>query len=431
MRQKLIRAIRPILERQFPDFFTSTADLYVYFYKRGTELLRVGGILTYISSNKFLRAGYGRKLRQFFTDKVSLHKLLDFGSVPVFRANVDTCIVLVENVAWGSETFLALTFRDKADIPRLSEVFQKRAFSMHTCDLPADGWTLTSPEILRFIERLENTGTPLEEYVDGGFYRGIVTGCNEAFVINESVRQQLIAEDVNSAKIIKPWIRGREIRRWKTLSANEYLIAIASSANRVWPWSSVENALESERIFEETYPAIYQHLKSYQEQLIDRDDQGTFYWELRSCTYYAEFEKPKIIYPDIGKFINASYDTIGLFCGADWFVPTNDLSLLAILNSTLFDWYARHRLQSLNDPWAGGRLRFKRVYMRYVPIAVQTAAEKAKLSRLVERILANPESNEARNLQKKIDAQVYQLYGLADEDIALIEQTYEAAGMRR
>ena len=135
VRHKKIIPIKPILESRFAEVYTSEADLYIYFYKRGVELLRKGGILTYISSNKFFQTKYGGKLRQFFTDKVSLQELLDFGSVPVFKANVDTCIVLVENAVPDAEIFLAATFRNKADIPRLSEVFQEQAFpcALVTC----------------------------------------------------------------------------------------------------------------------------------------------------------------------------------------------------------------------------------------------------------------------------------------------------------
>ena len=432
VRGELIRAIRPILGQQFPDFFTSTADLYVYFYKRGTELLRAGGILTYISSNKFLRVGYGRKLRQLLTDEMCIQKLLDFGSVPVFGASVDTCIVLVENTVSGGETFLAATFRNKADIPRLSEAFQELAFSMHTSDLSPDGWALTSQEALELLEKLQGTGTPLEEHVDGDFYRGVITGCNDAFIIDALTRQQLITEDVNSGELIKPLFRGRNLQKWKTEATDEYLIAIASSANLEWPWSDAANDLEAEQLFAQTYPAIYQHLNAYRERLIERNDQGTFYWELRSCAYYSEFGKPKIIYPDTAKFLYACYDTTKTFVlDTTFFISTSDFSLLAILNSQLFDWYARHKFQSHNNPWAGGRLRFKKVKMTHVPIATRTEAQKAALSRLVKRILADPKSDEIRNLEKKIDTQVYRLYGLTDEEIALIEQTYEAAGMQR
>ena len=430
VRQELIRAIKPILKRLFPEVYIGTADLYVYFYKRGSELIRVSGVLTYISSNTFLRAGFGKKLRKFFTDKMCFHRLLDFGSVPVFKAGVDTCIVLVENATSNGEVFFAATFCDEADIPRLSDAFQERAFTMRASDLSPNGWALTSSEMLRLLERLENIGTPLERYVDGGFYRGMTIGCNDAFIIDKSVRQQLIAEDARSGKLIKPSLRGKTLKKWKVESTDEYMIVIASSVNREWPWSDARNDSEAEQIFADTYPAIHQHLNSYRERLIAREDQGKFYWEFRSCTYYTGFAKPKIIYPQTAKSLYACYDTAETFgVNSIYFIPTRDLSLLAILNSRLFDWYARHKFQSLNDPWTGGRLQFLAQYMACVPIADRTAAQKATLSRLVKQILANPESNGVRYIEQEIDELVYQLYGLTDAEIELIKRTYRDAGM--
>ncbi len=429
VRQELIRPIKPTLKKLFPEVYTGTADLYVYFYKRGTELLRAGGVLTYISSNKFLRAAYGKKLRGFFTDNLCIRRLLDFGSVQVFKASVDTCIVLVENAAPSGAAFFAATFRDENDIPRLSDSFQERLFSMHARDLSPNGWTLTSSEMIRLLERLENIGTPLGEYVDG-FYRGVVTGCNDAFIIDADTREYLIDEDAGSNELIKPVLRGRHLRKWKETSANEYLIAIASSMNREWPWSDTRNEAEAERIFAETYPVIYQHLSDYHERLIARDDQGKFYWELRSCAYYDKFEKPKIVYRRIATSLDASYDTKGTF-GLDttFFIPTIEFALLAILNSKLFDWYARHKVLPLNDPWAGGGLQFFAQYMKKVPIAKRTASQNAKLTCLVKQILADPNSNAVREIEQKIDSLVYKLYGLTDAEIELVKQTYWDAGM--
>ena len=429
VRQELIRSIRSVLERLFPAVYAGTADLYVYFYKRGAELLRASGILTYISSNKFLRAGYGERLRDFFTNSMCLRILLDFGSVSVFGASVNTSILLAENSDPDGEAFSATIFRDEADIFRLSDAFQERAFSMYARDLPSDGWVLTSSDVLSLLERLENIGMPLGEYV-GGFYRGVVTGCNAAFVIVESVRQQLVAQDPRSDELIKPLLRGRHLRRWKETSTSEYLIAIASSVNREWPWSDARDNTEAERIFAQTYPAIYQHLNNYRERLVAREDQGKFYWELRSCAYYDEFENLKIVYPDVAKYLQACYDTrkaVGV--NSTYFIPASDFSLLAILNSQLFDWYARHKFQSLNDPWAGGGLRFFSQYMAHVPIADRTEVQKAELSRLVEQILADPESGAVHEIEREIDALVYQFYGLTDAEIELIKQTYRDAGM--
>ena len=432
VRQEKIIPIKPVLEQQFPEVYTGQTDLYVYFYKRGTELLQVNGVLIYISSNTFLHTKFGKKLRKFVTDKVCLHSLLDFGSVPVFKANVDTCIVLFENAAPGGGTFLAATFSDKTDIPRLSEAFRERSFFMDVHDLPSDGWALASLESLKLIKKLQQTGKTLEESVDGNFYTGVKTGYNDAFIIRESIRQQLIAEDIRNGELIKPLLRGKALKngKWKAESAKEYIIVIASSVNRKWPWSETKNDTEAERIFSETYPAIYQHLSCYQEQLIERKDQGKFYWELRSCDYYEGFVKPKIIYPQTAKFLYACYDTIGTFAlNSTYFISSDDLSLLAILNSQLFDWYARHKFQSLNDPWVGGRLQFKKVNMEVVPIADRTDAQKAALSRLVEQILADPENDQVREIEREIDELVYKLYNLTDAEIELIKQTYRDAGM--
>ena len=430
--QRHIRKLKPILKKLFPEVYSGTADLYVYFYKRGIELLRPGGILTYISSNTFLHVEFGKNIRTFFTDKVCLHRLLDFGSVHVFKATVDTCIFLVENTVPNGEVFLVATCRDKADIPRLSEAFEENAFSMHVHDFSPDAWVLTSPETLNLLNRLQKMGTPLGEYVNWNFYRGLTTGCNEAFVISESVRQQLIAEDVSAVKLIKPSLRGRTLKdgKWKLRSVDEYIIVIASSSNNEWPWSDTTDESEAERIFSNTYPTIYQHLIGYRDKLINRDDRGKFYWELRSCAYYTEFEKPKIIYPHFAKYLYAYYDTAEVYgVNTIYFIPTNDLSILAILGSKLFDWYARHKFQTLQDPWTGGSLLFKKVSMEAIPIADRTDAQKAALSALVEQILVDPNSDRVREIEREIDTLVYELYGLTDAEIALIKQTYRDAGM--
>ena len=420
VRHELIRPIKPTLKKLFPEVYTSTADLYVYFYKRGTELLRVSGVLTYISSNKFFRVGYGERLREFFSNRMCLHILLDFGSVSVFGASVDTCIVLIENSDPNGEAFSTATFRDEADILRLSEVFQERAFSMHARDLSPDGWTLTSSEVIRLLERLENIGTPLGEYVDG-FYRGVVTGCNDAFIISESIRQQLIAEDARSDELIKPLLRGRHLRKWKA-KAGDYLIFTRRGIDI------------------EHYPAIKRYLNQYRLDLEPKKSRGqkrgrkigNYKWyEIQDNTaYYTKFEKSKIIYRRIAKSLDASYDTTGTF-GLDttFFIPANDLPLLAILNSQLFDWYARHKVLPLNDPWAGGGLQFFAQYMEKVPIADMTSEQKMALSRLVKQILADSQSDDVREIEREIDELVYQLYGLTDAEIELIKQTYRDAGM--
>ena len=128
--------------------------------------------------------------------------------------------------------------------------------------------------------------------------------------------------------------------------------------------------------------------------------------------------------------MRACYDTTDAYClQTTYIIPTEDLSLLAILNGRLVDWYARHKFQNLNDPWTGGGLRFIAQYMRNLPIAERNREQKAELSALVERIIEDPESNQVRDIEKEIDDMVYQLYGLTDAEIELIKQTYRDAGM--
>ena len=436
LRQERIIPIKPTLEQLFSDVFARQADLYIFFYKRGTELICVNGVLTYISSNKFLRAGYGKKLRKFFTDDQCIHRLIDFGSVQVFKASVDTCIILVENVPPSSEAFLAATFRDEADVSRLSIAFQEQAFSMYPRDLSPEGWVLASSDITALLTRLQCTGTQLYEHIQGRLYFGIKTGCNEAFIIDEAKREELITQDPKSAEIIKPLLRGRDITRYRTQWANLYLLFI--------PWHfplhedpEISGASKIAEIrFKKGYPSAYNHLLQYKNRLSNRNKAETgirYEWyALQRCanTYLSEFEKPKIIYPDISPIMRACYDTTKTYClQTTYILPTEDLSLLAILNSQLIDWYARHKFQSLNDPWAGGGLRFIAQYMRRVPIADRTDAQKAELSRLVDQILADPESGGVREIEQQIDALVYQLYGLTETEIELIKQTYRDAGM--
>ena len=430
IRHQKIHHLKPALREQFGDFFTGMADVSVYFYKRAAELLGGGGILIYISTNKFMRAGYGKNLRQFLTSEMSPKALLDFGGISVFEAAVDTCIVLVgKRLPEENHTLRVATLKVDSGTFNVQEAFQEQAFLQQVSHLSPAGWTLERPETLSLLETLQNTGTPLEQAVDGQFYIGMITGYNDAFIIDTATRQRLIAEDTKSSEVIKPLFRGRDLLKWQAPASDLHLIAIASSANREWPWSTADDS-EAERIFAETYPAIYQHLLVHREALIPRDNRGKFYWELRACAYYADFEKSKIVYRRIAKSLDASYDTKGTFgIGTIYFIPTDDLSLLAILNSTLFDWYTKHKFYTHNDPWAGGGLEFLTQYMKIAPIADRNSEQKAQLSRWVERILAEPTSDKVSALEHAIDQLVYEVYGLTEDDIALIEKTYRDAGM--
>ena len=431
IRHEKIKHLKNDLEIQFGDFFTSTADISVYFYKRAAGLIRDNGILTYICTNKFLRSDYGEHLRQFLTKYMSLQILLDLGNVPIFKAAVDTCITLInKTIPADNHSLRALTLKKSEEDIIIRDAFQKHSFPIELTDLSADVWAIAPQDTQTLLKKIKNTGIRLDVCVSDRIYMGIKTGCNDAFIIDTDTREQLISEDVSSEELIKPLLRGKNLCKWKAKSPDEHLIVIESSKNKEWEWSEMDET-DAECTFMETYPAIYNHLIAYRDRLLTRQDTGRFYWELRSCAYYTEFYEPKIVYGGLANHFKGFYETTEtLSVNSTYFIPTRDLSLLAILNSKLFDWYSRYKFQTLNDPWDGGGLSYFTQYMEIFPIADRTDEQKAELSQLVEQILADPDSENVPALEKDIDEIVYQLYDLSDTEIALIKQTYKDAGMK-
>jgi len=427
VRQESIKALKPDLAKTFAGFYCGTADLYTYFYKRGIDLLNRGGHLCYIAPNKFMRASYGKNTRQLLAKEVTPRQIIDFGDLSIFDATTYPSIIIVQKKIFphtlmgegqiGGEV-LAATFTDISQIENPEQTLQKIGFKLSCDALKDEGWTLERPEILALMDKLRKAGKPLGEYVQGRFYRGILTGLNEAFVIDEDTRKKLIAEDPKSTELIKPWLRGRDIKKWKAEWAGLYLITIPSSANKEWPWSKENTEAKGRKIFAKTYPAIYRHLSAHEDKLQKRDDQGQFWWELRSCIYYEEFEKPKIIYPDIAQASEFTYDTGRFFLGnTAYVIPTNETWLLGLLNSKLIWWF----YLSLSSMIRGGFVRFIAQYMEQIPIIAVIADQQAPIIKRVQKIIAHPDSSDVPKLETEIDQMVYKLYGLTESEIKIVE----------
>ena len=338
VRHEQIRHLIPTLRNQY-DCYTGTADLYVYFYERGFRLLRDNGILAYISSNKYFRSAYGRTLREFLVRHTTLFQLIDFGDAPVFTSIAYPSIIIASKTRAQDNHLRALNWESGPSIDEFGTVFQTEGFTMPQNALTADGWRLTSSAALNLLERLRNAGQPLGEYVGGQLYSGIKTGLNEAFVVDRETRDRLIAEHPSSARVLKPFLRGRDVKRWQVNFAEKYLIKIESSENREHPWSG-QSTGAAEQIFADTYPAIYAHFEPFRERLIDRHDQGNYFWELRSCAYWGEFQQPKIVYPDIARGPEFAFDDTGYFLGnTSYLLPTKEMWLLGLLNSKTVFWF--------------------------------------------------------------------------------------------
>jgi hypothetical protein len=411
VRQESIKAFKPQLKQAFGNFYCGTADLYTYFYKRGLEILKLFGHLCFIAPNKFMRAGYGEKTRALLAGDATPEIVIDFGDLPIFDATTYPSILLVEKAKAETDAkTLVATFTDPSQLDRMDETLAAVGFSMPIAALKPGGWTLERPDVLALMEKLRKAGKPLGEYVDGKFYYGIKTGLNEAFVIDEATRKRLIAEDPRSADLIKPWLRGRDIQKWKAEWAGLYVIFTRRGTDI------------------EQYPAIKRHLEQFRKDLEPKKSEkaergrkpGSYKWfEIQdNIAYYKEFDEPKILWPGISSDVIFGLDESRCY-GNDnnQLIISNDRFLLAVLNSKLVHFL----LTQICDRVRGGFYRMKMIYVEQLPISSATAAQKAPITERVRKILSDPDSPAVPRLESEIDDLVYELYGLTAAEIAIVE----------
>lgn len=422
VRHEGITALKPSLVEY--SCYVGTADLYVYFFERALRLLKNGGVLSFICSNKFFRAGYGAKLRAYLLKNSQLQRLIDFGDAPVFTAIAYPHILVTTKTDKpdAQQTFPALSWQIGQPIDEFRSVVESDSFAMPHGSLVGDGWRFEKANTLDLLAKLRENGTPLGEYVGGAIYYGIKTGLNEAFVVDRATRDALIAEDESSTRLLKPFLRGRDVKRWRVNFADYYLIQIESSENKQHAWSSFKKTEsdKAEKVFAETHPAIHRHLNQFRAALIKRFDKGRFFWELRACAYWNAFDKAKIVYPDIAIKSEFGYDEGGrLLANTGYIIPTDDKFLLACLNSKVV-W---HYYLSLTNTIRGGYVRFIYQYVTQLPIPNATPAEQAAISSRVEKILAAKAADSAADvsgLEREIDELVADLYELDEDERKLV-----------
>lgn len=253
-------------------------------------------------------------------------------------------------------------------------------------------WRLVDAETAARMRRMEASGVPLGEYVKGKIYRGILTGFNEAFVIDGKKRAELIAEDPKSAGIIKPLAVGDDVRKWHIRKRDRWLIVTKIGVDM------------------KRYPPIFRHLSQWKEQLVRRQDQGDHWWELRACAYYAEFDKPKIVFQEIATFQRFAWDADGTYGNNKVFLlPGADLYLLAILNSRAAWTY----LGFLCGTMIAGAYALQSVYMERLPIPRASDADRHAIESLVQQILGLKAADTEADVspyEAEIDARVEFLY---------------------
>lgn len=285
--------------------FAKTGDIYCLFYERGWQLLKPKGHLCYITSNKWMRAGYGEKTRGFFAKNTNPQLLIDFAGVKIFEsATVDTNILLFSKEDNEHKTLCAVTNKQNKDGVKNLSVFVQHSGAV--CDFSSsDSWVILSPIEQSIKRKIEAVGTPLKDW-DIQINYGIKTGYNDAFIIDTEKREAILAncqteeERKRTAELIRPILRGRDIRRYGYKWAELWIINIHNGIKGKLP-----------RIKIEDYPAIKAHLDLYWDKISKRTDKGDTPYNLRNCAYMEDFMRPKIIWKRIGSILRFSYDTTG------------------------------------------------------------------------------------------------------------------------
>ena len=411
VRQEEFKEEKENLKRIYWDFFNWRADLYTFFIKLAYNLTKKQWVYSYITSNKFLVRWYWQNTRSLLTNDILLKKIINFWELPVFEAAVDSIVLLwLKKIPWDKDVVEYVQAKNASDIYNISSFFELNKEKIEIKNLWIDEWVLQDPIKLKVLDKIKTHKKTLWTYYPQDIFAWIKSWCDSAFVISKAEKEDLIKEDAKSNDLIKPRFRGKDIRKWNADFKDLYVIYI--------PLNKIDI---------DQYPAIKNHLLKFKSQLEKRaTQQQRFEMQQPQERFTNLFKIPKIIYGEISTEmracvdLNQSYWTMKMF-----FIPYDTL-ILAILNSKLFDWYARMTFATLWDPWNGWRISFNTMYMSKVPIPEWNNKITLQIEKLVNEILERKKENLQANiskLEKEIDEMVYELYGLTEKEIKVVEES--------
>ncbi len=428
IRQEQIKDLKPLLQKQYQDFYNSTADIYTYFFALAYHLLKEKGFSAFITSNKYARAKYGAKLREWLLKKTTIVSYMELNALKVFEsATVDTSIMNFIKQTPPKESdfkYYEPTPNDKDDLKSTPSL------SMKQNALSTESFIFANATLLDLRDKMESVGTPLKDWGIQINY-GIKTGANEAFIIPTEKRDAILnacktqEERKRTDALIKPILRGKDIKRYSYEWAGEWLINTHNGYT-----SALKSKIPPIDIAK--YPATKAHLDSYYDTIATRSDQGDTPYHLRNCAYLEDFEKEKIVYGEIVQeprfYLDNGECGLGYFYAeATSFILTGEHLhyLLGMLHSKLITF-------AFKTFYAGGGLgesgyRYKKAFIERLPIPKITHKNQELADKITDgakQILALKEKDPKANtqeLEKEIDALVYQLYHLTDEEIKIIE----------
>lgn len=390
VRQELIKEIKPYLETKY-KVYSGVSDLYVYFFEKALDLLRENGYFAFIVSSKFLRADYGKKLTQFLQQNYTVIELIDFGDLQIFEgATTYPCIITIQKKKPNGDQgvqFLKLKSLDVVSDLGMALKKDGQTIEIKQTD---ENWQLKSINELNLLNKLRQDTSPLHSIADFELTRGIITGYNDAFIIDEATKKKLCAEDPESSKVIKPLLKGVNIGRYEIHWEGEYLIYI--------PWhfplyedNTIQGVSDiAEESFKTKYPAIYNHLLQFKSELSARNKEETgirYEWyalQRFGSNYWMNFDKQKIIWGNLATQASFSYDTNSFYINAPaCLLPTKEKWLLAILNSSVSTFF----LKNTAIERQGGFIEQKPMYIRELPIPTVSDDIKKTLSSKVDSLL--------------------------------------------
>jgi hypothetical protein len=412
IRQEEIKELKPYFKSQF-KLYTGASDIYIFFIEKGFEILKEKGVFTFIMPNKFMQTGYGQPARKFLL-KQNLIEIVDFGDFQVFEEATTYPCILTASKEIAAETFKATKIHSPDFINDFPAYVSKATNYISHQSLNDEIWVVSNSQDQGLLQKIALKGKRLEDYVGEMGKYGIKTGLTEAFVIKKEKAADLIKINSKYANYLHPFLLGREVKPYLAGNPSNYLIKFEKGFTRKFGGSNPEEWFSSE------FPELANHLKQYEVEARKRTDKGDYYWELRACDYYEKFEKPKIMYQVLQVKPCFIYDEDGLYCNNSmWFIPTDDKLLLGILNSKMGWWLISKYCTAIQN---GYQLIWK--YFSQIPIATGNDLVREKVSDLVNEILLTKKQNPTADttaLENQIDQLVYQLYGLTEEEIKIIE----------
>ncbi len=424
IRQEQIKDLKPLLEKQYQDFYNSTADIYTYFFALSFHLLKEKGFSAFITSNKYARAKYGAQLREWLLKKTTIVSYMELNALKVFEsAAVDTSIMNFIKQTPPKESvfkYYEPTPNDKDDLESTPHLLMKQNA------LSTESFIFANATLLDLRDKIESVGTPLKDW-DIQINYGIKTGANEAFIITTEKREEILnacktkEERERTERLIKPILRGKDIKRYSYEWAGEWLINTHNGYT-----SSLKSKIPPIDI--EKYPALKTHLDAHLDTIATRSDQGDTPYHLRNCAYLEDFEKEKIVWAEMTDEPRFIYDNKGFLINQTcYFIARDDKYLFAILNSKVIYFFMRQMASNLGE----GAFRWIKQFIERLPIPQITEKNQELADKITDgakQILALKEKDPKANtqgLEKEIDALVYQLYHLTDEEIKIIEDGQE------